>query len=117
MRKLGCAPGCARGPTSAGPGGITAWLNSDSIRVFCATASQPIPPPSVSRSNTSRISQSQASWPDVRRSAAIWLVIGVAAVAAAVVYAGAGAVAHAVASLRIRGLLVLMLIHLPIVVL
>jgi putative membrane protein len=49
----------------------------------------------------------------VRRSAAIWLVIGVAAVAAAVVYAGAGAVA----SLRIRGLLILMLIHLPMVVL
>jgi putative membrane protein len=53
----------------------------------------------------------------VRRSAAIWLFIGVVAVAAAVVYAGAGAVVHAIASLRVRGLLVLMLVHLPIVVL
>jgi putative membrane protein len=53
----------------------------------------------------------------VRRSAAIWLTIGVLAVAAAVVYAGAGAVVHAIASLRLRGLLILIVIHLPIVVL
>ena len=43
--------------------------------------------------------------------------MGVAAVAAAVVYAGAGAVARAVESLRISGLLLLIILHLPIVVL
>ena len=53
----------------------------------------------------------------MRRSAAIWLLVGVAAVVAAVVYAGFGAVVHAVASLRIRGLLVLVLVHMPIVAL
>lgn len=52
----------------------------------------------------------------MRRSTAIWLILGVGAVAAAVVYAGAGAVVHAIASLRIRGVLVLMLVHVPIVV-
>ncbi|HVN44784.1 MAG TPA: lysylphosphatidylglycerol synthase domain-containing protein [Steroidobacteraceae bacterium] len=45
------------------------------------------------------------------------LVIGVAAVIAAVVYAGAGAVAHAITGLRISGLAVLALLHLPVVVL
>jgi putative membrane protein len=53
----------------------------------------------------------------VQRRTAIALIIGVAAVAAAVVYAGAGAVAQAVASLRLSGLLVLVLLHLPSVVL
>jgi len=53
----------------------------------------------------------------VQRSTAIALVIGVAGVVAAVVYAGAGAVAQAVESLRISGLLLLVLVHLPIVVL
>ena len=53
----------------------------------------------------------------MRRGTAIALVIGVAAAAAAVVYAGAGAVAQSVASLRISGLLVLVLLHLPIVTL
>ena len=53
----------------------------------------------------------------MQRGAAIWLLIGVAAVAATVLYAGAGAVAHAIASLHISGLLVLVLVHLPIVVL
>ena len=43
--------------------------------------------------------------------------MGVAAVAAAVVYAGTGAVARAVESLRISGLLLLAVLHLPIVVL
>jgi glycosyltransferase 2 family protein len=52
----------------------------------------------------------------VQRGTAVALIIGVAAVAAAVVYAGTGAVAQAVESLRIRGLLVLVLLHLPIVV-
>ncbi len=53
----------------------------------------------------------------MQRRTAIALVVGVAALAATVVYAGAGAVAHAVASLRIRGLSLLVLIHLPIVAL
>jgi putative membrane protein len=53
----------------------------------------------------------------VQRGTAIALVVGIAAVAAAVVYAGAGAVARAVESLRISGLLLLVVIHLPIVVL
>ena len=53
----------------------------------------------------------------MQRRTAIALVIGVAAVAAAVVYAGAGAVAQAVASLRLSGLLVLVLLHLPSVIL
>ena len=44
---------------------------------------------------------------------AIALGIGVAAVVAAVVYAGAGAVVHSVESLHISGLLVLVLLHLP----
>ena len=53
----------------------------------------------------------------MQRSTAVALIIGVAAAAAAVLYAGAGAVAHAVESLRLSGLLVLVLLHLPIVVL
>ncbi len=53
----------------------------------------------------------------MQRRTAIALVLGVAAVAATVVYAGAGAVAHAIASLRLRGLLLLVLIHLPVVAL
>jgi putative membrane protein len=53
----------------------------------------------------------------VQRGTAIALVIGVAAVAAAVVYAGAGAVARAVESLRISGLLLLVILHLPVIVL
>jgi putative membrane protein len=53
----------------------------------------------------------------VRRHTAIALVIGLAALVAAVVYAGAGAVAQAIVSLRMSGLLVLVLLHLPVVVL
>ena len=53
----------------------------------------------------------------MQRGTAIALVVGVAAVAAAVVYAGAGAVARAVENLRISGLLLLVILHLPIVVL
>jgi putative membrane protein len=53
----------------------------------------------------------------VQRHTAIALVIGLAALVAAVIYAGAGAVAQAIASLRLSGLLLLVLLHLPIVVL
>lgn len=53
----------------------------------------------------------------MQRGTAIALVVGVAAVAAAVLYAGTGAVARAVESLRISGLLLLVILHLPIVVL
>ena len=56
-------------------------------------------------------------WPDVQRGTLIALTIGVAAVAAAVIRAGAGAVAQALESLHLSGLLVLALLHLPIVVL
>jgi putative membrane protein len=53
----------------------------------------------------------------VRRGTAIAFILGVAAMAAAVVYAGTGAVARAVESLHVSGLLALVLLHLPIVVL
>jgi putative membrane protein len=53
----------------------------------------------------------------VQRRTAIALICGVAAVAAAVIYAGAGAVLQAVASLHLSGLLVLVLLHVPSVVL
>jgi putative membrane protein len=53
----------------------------------------------------------------VRRGTAIALSIGLAAMAGAVVYAGIGAVAHAVATLRISGLTLLVLLHVPMVVL
>ena len=53
----------------------------------------------------------------MQRRTAIALVIGVAGVVAAVVYAGAGAVTQAVESLHISGLLLLVLVHLPLVVL
>ncbi|HEX8782287.1 MAG TPA: hypothetical protein VF764_02880, partial [Steroidobacteraceae bacterium] len=56
-------------------------------------------------------------WPDVQRRATAALVVGLAATVAAVLYAGAGAVAQAIASLRLTGLLVLVLLHLPSVVL
>jgi putative membrane protein len=49
----------------------------------------------------------------VQRRTAIALICGVAAVAAAVIYAGAGAVLQAVASLHLSGLLVLVLLHVP----
>jgi putative membrane protein len=52
-------------------------------------------------------------WPDVRRHTVIALVIGLAAIVAGVVYAGAGAVAGAIASLHFSGLLLLVLLHLP----
>jgi putative membrane protein len=51
----------------------------------------------------------------VQRHAVIALVIGLAAIVAAVVYAGAGAVAQAIESLHVSGLLVLVLLHLPMV--
>jgi hypothetical protein len=53
----------------------------------------------------------------VRRGTIIALAIGVAAGAAAVIRAGAGAVAQALESLHVSGLLVMALLHLPIVVL
>jgi putative membrane protein len=53
----------------------------------------------------------------VQRGTVIALAIGVAAVSAAVIRAGAGAVAQALGSLHSSGLLVLALLHLPIVVL
>jgi len=53
----------------------------------------------------------------VQRRTAIALILGLAAIVAAVVYAGAGAVAQAIESLRLSGLLVLVLLHVPIVVL
>jgi putative membrane protein len=53
----------------------------------------------------------------VQRGTAIALIIGVAAATAAVVYAGAGAVARALETLRVSGLLVLVVLHVPIVAL
>ena len=53
----------------------------------------------------------------MQRGTVIALTIGVAAVAAAVIRAGAGAVAQALESLHLSGLLVLVLLHVPIVVL
>ena len=53
----------------------------------------------------------------LQRRTAIALSVGLAALVAAVVYAGAGAVAQAIGSLRVSGLLALVLLHLPIVVL
>jgi putative membrane protein len=53
----------------------------------------------------------------VQRGTVIALTIGVAAAAAAVIRAGAGAVAQALERLHMSGLLVLALLHLPIVVL
>jgi putative membrane protein len=53
----------------------------------------------------------------VKRGTVIALTIGVAALAAAVIHAGAGAVAQALESLHMGGLLVLALLHLPIVAL
>lgn len=52
----------------------------------------------------------------MQRRTAIALICGVAAVAAAVIYAGAGAVLQAVASLHLSGLLLLVLLHVPAVV-
>jgi len=56
-------------------------------------------------------------WPEVQRHATVALVVGLAATVAAVLYAGAGAVAQAIASLHLTGLLVLVLLHPPSVVL
>jgi putative membrane protein len=53
----------------------------------------------------------------VQRGTTIALIIGVAAATAAVVYAGAGAVARALESLRVTGLVLLVVLHVPIVVL
>lgn len=53
----------------------------------------------------------------MRRRTVIALIAGLAALAATVVYAGAGAVVHAIASLRLSGLLLLVLIHMPMVAL
>lgn len=53
----------------------------------------------------------------MRRVTAIALLTGLAALAAAVAYAGAGAVARALQNLRLSGLLLLILAHLPAVVL
>src|SRR5215469_1075120 len=116
-QKGACAAGCAPGPTSADRGGVTGSPNSGSMRSCCASASRPTPIPSVSRSSTSERGRRPAPWPDVQRHTAIALVIGLAATVAAVIYAGAGAVAQAIATLHLSGLLVLVLLHLPIVVL
>ena len=53
----------------------------------------------------------------MRRSTAIALILGVAALVGTVLYAGAGAVVQAVATLRVTGLAALVILHLPIVVL
>jgi len=53
----------------------------------------------------------------VRRATGIALLIGLAAAVAAVLYAGLGAVARSLASLRVDGLLLLVLLHLPAVAL
>ena len=53
----------------------------------------------------------------MQRHTTVALLVGLAAIVAAVLYAGAGAVAQATASLRLSGLLVLVLLHLPSVVL
>ena len=53
----------------------------------------------------------------MRRRTVIALIAGVAALAATVIYAGAGAVVHAIASLRLSGLLLLVLVHVPMVAL
>jgi glycosyltransferase 2 family protein len=53
----------------------------------------------------------------VRRSTTIAFSLGVAAAAAAVLYAGAGAVVRALGSLRFSGLLIIAVLHLPVVVL
>jgi putative membrane protein len=58
-----------------------------------------------------------APCPDVRHATGIALVIGVAVVVAAVIHAGGGAVARAVETMHLDGLLLLALLHLPIVVL
>src|SRR5271154_348018 len=97
-------------------GNIT-WLNSASIRTYCASALRTTRILSVSRSRVTQQRQRLPPGPDVRRGTIIALTIGVAAVAAAVIRAGAGAVAQALESLHLSGLLVLALLHLPIVVL
>jgi putative membrane protein len=53
----------------------------------------------------------------MRQATGIALVIGLAAAVAAVVHTGAGAVARAVETMRLDGLLLLVLLHLPIVIL
>jgi putative membrane protein len=53
----------------------------------------------------------------VRRHTTVALIIGLAVMVAAILYADAGAVVHAIASLRVSGLLVLVLLHVPSVVL
>jgi glycosyltransferase 2 family protein len=50
----------------------------------------------------------------VRRGAAVAFVLGVAAAAAATIYAGTGAVARALESLHVTGLLLITLVHVPI---
>jgi putative membrane protein len=71
----------------------------------------------VSRSSVAQERQRLPPGPDVQRATVIAITIGIAAVAAAVIRAGAGAIAQALESLHLRGLLVLALLHLPIVVL
>lgn len=56
-------------------------------------------------------------WGEVQRGTAIALMIGVAAAVAAVIRAGAGAVAQALETLHVSALFVLLLLHVPIVVL
>src|ERR1700751_3645456 len=85
--------------------------------MFCGSALRNTRTPSVSRPSTSKERQGLAPWPDVQRRTAIALIIGLAAAVAAVLYAGAGAVAQSLESLRVSGLLVLVLLHLPSVVL
>jgi glycosyltransferase 2 family protein len=53
----------------------------------------------------------------VKWRAAVGLILGAAVLAATLIYAGAGAVVRALAALRVTGLLILVLAHLPIVAL
>src|ERR1700751_3334135 len=85
--------------------------------MFCGSALRNTRTPSVSRPSTSKARRGLAPWPDVQGRTAIALIIGLAAAVAAVLYAGAGAVAQSLESLRVSGLLVLVLLHLPSVVL
>jgi putative membrane protein len=71
----------------------------------------------MSSSSTTQERQGPAPWLEVRRGTLFGLVIGIAAVGAAVLYAGAGAVASALQSLRMETLLLLVLVHVPIVAL
>ena len=100
---------------SADPTGTTGSQNSALIRIFCASALPATRTPSASRASTSKAIRPPAPRLDVQRGTVIALTVGVIAAAAAVAYAGSGAVVRAIESLHVSGLLVLVLLHLPIV--